>query len=365
MRALTDSALMLGLVTASGLGPMLLLSVWGGVVADRVDRRKLVMISRTIFASLAFLTGLLIAVGVIRPWHVIAISLSTSILLAFDIPSRQAMVASLIPRERLANAIGLYSILPGGAAVIGPALLAPLVTSMGLEGLFFVIAAAYVLTVLLLAVMTPLDAPSRPTSKRMWQDLIEGLQYIREQRGITILILLGAVSGIFGMSFTTLLPIFADDVLAGGIGIYSLLLFGEGLGGLVGAVFLAWGANTRNSAYFLLLAGAGFGLGLVLFSQISWMPAAISAMVLIGVFSVVFMTVNNVLVQSLVAEEYRGRVMSIHQLAWGTTAFGGILMGLLAQAFDTPFTLMIGGLITTTATILLGLPNLRRVSLPA
>ena len=126
MHELTNAALMLGLLAISSTGPILLLSMWGGVVADRVNRLKLVTFSRGMFSLLALLTGLLIAVDVIRPWHLIAISLATGVLLSFDIPSRQAILPNLVDREHLFNAIFLYSFLFGGSAVIGPTYFAPL-----------------------------------------------------------------------------------------------------------------------------------------------------------------------------------------------------------------------------------------------
>ena len=353
MHDLTDSPLMLGVVTISSLGPVLLFSVWGGVVADRINRLKLVTISRAMFSILALLTGVLIAAGVIQPWHVIAISLGTGTLLSFDIPSRQAMLPNLVPREHLVNAIAIYSFLFAGSAIIGPVLFAPLVNPWGLEGLFFLIGAAYALTVVMLLMMKPLPHRTRRGEGWLWRGLLEGLSYARGQRTILSVIGIGVVGGMFGMSFETLLPIFADQILSGDVNSYGLLLLAVGVGGLTGTVMLAWIGNLRNSASIQLVAGVGLGLGLAAFSRITWFPAAVGVMGLVGAFSVMFLTINNTLVQSLVAEEFRGRVMSLHQLAWGATAVGGLLMGFLAQAVDAPFALMLGGLVTATGTVMI------------
>ena len=353
MHDLTDSPLMLGVVTISSLGPVLLLSVWGGVVADRVNRLKLVTISRAMFSFLALLTGVLIVTGVIQPWHVIAISLGTGILLSFDIPSRQAMLPNLVPREYLVNAIAIYSFLSAGSAIIGPGFFAPLVKFWGLEGLFFLIGAAYVLTVVMLLMMKPLPHRTRGDEGWLWRGLLEGLSYALGQRIILSVIGVGVVGGMFGMSFETLLPIFADQILSGDVNSYGLLLLAVGVGGLTGTVTLAWIGNLRNSASIQLVAGVGLGLGLATFSRITWFPAAVGMMGLVGGFSVMFLTINNTLVQSLVAEEFRGRVMSLHQLTWGATAVGGLLMGSLAQAVDAPFALVLGGLVTATGTVMI------------
>ena len=171
MHSLTESALYLGLVTTSSLGPILLFSVWGGVLADRVNRLRLVIATRALFAVLALLTGALISTDVIRPWQVITLSLLTGILLSFDIPSRQAMLPRLVPRERLVNAIALYSLLFSGSAIVGPGFFAPLVNLWGLDGLFYLIGGSYILTVGMMSMMKPSPHQRSNSEHRMWQGL--------------------------------------------------------------------------------------------------------------------------------------------------------------------------------------------------
>ena len=349
MHRLTDSAFMLGLVTVSSLGPILLLSMWGGVVADRVNRLRLVTITRAMFSMLAFLTGVLIVFDVIRPWQLIVISLATGVLLSFDIPSRQAILPNLVRRGHMLNAIVLYSFLGSGSAVIGPSLFGPLVDLGGLEGLFFFVGVAYASTVAMLLMMRPLANRADSNKGRPWEDLLKGLSYIRAHRAVVSLIAIGVVAGIFGMSFGTLLPIFADQILDGDLQTYSFLLLSMGVGGLVGTVALALFGNLKNSALLQLLSGVGFGLGLVVFSRISWFPASLAVIGLVGGASVVFMTINGTLMQSIVTDEFRGRVMSIHQLGWGASAIGGLLMGFLAQSVSAPFALTLSGAITAVA----------------
>ena len=155
MRTLTDSEWLLGLVATASLGPVLFLSMWGGVLADRVNRLYPRAVHETHVCGHNPVTAVLIATDVIRPWHVIAISAGTGVLMSFDIPSRSAMVATIVPRRHLAGAIAMYSIVFGAASIIGPALFAPLVLLWGLEGLFFIVAASYLLTVLTLMLMNP------------------------------------------------------------------------------------------------------------------------------------------------------------------------------------------------------------------
>ena len=190
----------------------MLFSMWGGVVADRMNRLKMVRVTRAMFSLLAILTALLIAAGVVQPWHIIAISVGTGVLLSFDIPSRSAMLPALVPQEQLGGAIALYSLVFGGAAILGPALFSPLVGLWGIEGVFFIVGGAYVLTVGVLAFMSEgLHRPeARPST--LVQGLVDGLRYVRGQRVIASVIVLGLTVSLLGSSFQTLLPVFADKV---------------------------------------------------------------------------------------------------------------------------------------------------------
>ena len=349
MHDLTDSPLMLGLLTISGTGPILLLSMWGGVVADRVNRLRFITITRAMFSALALLTGFLVAFDLIRPWQLIAISLTTGVLLSFDIPSRQAILPNLVSRDDLLNAIVMYSFLFGASAVIGPASFAPMVNLVGLEGLFFLVGISYALTVAMLLMMRPMPVRADATSSRLWDDLLAGLSYIRGQRVILSLIGIGVVTGLFGSGFGTLLPVFADKVLGRGLEGYGHLLLGIGAGGLAGTVALALFGNLKNSASLQLATGVGFGLGLALFSQMTWFPLAVVVILVVGGCSSAFGLINNTLIQSIVSDEYRGRVMSIHQLGWGASAIGGLLMGSLAESISAQFALSLGGIVTAAS----------------
>ncbi len=346
MHQMTDAPIMLGLVTLSSLGPILLLSIWGGVLADRVNRLRLVTRTRGAFAALAVLTGVLIAAEVIEPWHLIAISFATGVLLSFDIPSRQALLPGLVPREHLRGAIALYAFATSGSAVLGPSVFALVVNSVGLEGLFYGIGIAYALTVGALAIMKPVERTIAPSSDGLWQEMLSGFRYLRGQRPILMLIGMGIVVGVFGSSYQTLLPIFADEVLGGGIEGFSRLLLGSGAGALAGALMLAIFGQRVRPVFLLAGAGTVYGAGLVIFAQLTWFPAAVGVIALVGVAAAMYSTMNSTLVQTIVDDRFRGRVMSIHQWTWGVAAFGGLFMGALAQAVDAPFALTVGGMVT-------------------
>ena len=343
MHQLTDSPLMLGLVTFAGLGPILLLSMWGGVVADRVNRMRLVVITRALFAFTALLTGILAATDIIEPWHLLAISLANGVLLSFDIPCRQAIVPNLVPRQHLMNAVVLQSLLMSGSTVIGPFLFAPLVRTLDIEGVFFFVGGMYVGTVVMFALVDPQPHIGDRKRTKPWRDLVEGFDYIRGSTTIVSLVALGILAGVFGSSFGTLLPVFADTVLGGGVETYGNLLLASGIGGLSGTILLILFGRLKDSALLQVASGLMFGLGLLLFAQITYLPASLSFILVVGAASTAFGTINNTLLQSIVDDEFRGRVMSIHQLGWGSSAIGGLLMGSLAQAVSAPFALSLSG----------------------
>ena len=359
MRTLTDSELMLGLETAANLGPVLIFSMWGGVLADRVNRLKLVRVTRLLFAGLAALTGVLIATDVIVPWHLLAISVATGILLSFDIPSRSAMVATIVPKEHLAGAIAMYSIVFGVASIVGPALFAPLVNALGLEGLFFIIAGSYVLTTAALMLMSPVGHRMESTSVSAWRGLTEGFGYLRENRTIAGLIGLGIFGGLVGLSYQTLIPVFADEIFAGGERTYGNLLLAGGIGGLAATVVIVFLGKRVKPALYLTVSGSVFGAFLVLFARSEVFALSAFALALIGASRTVYQTMNQTLVQTLVTPEYRGRIMGISQFTWGASSLGGLIMGALAQLYGAPFALTIGGTLMFGAVLAVGVTLLR------
>jgi MFS family permease len=354
MRTLTESEVTLGLVATANLAPVLVFSMWGGVLADRFNRLKIVRFTRLMFAVATLGTGVLIQSDLIEPWHLLAISAATGTLLAFDIPSRSAMVATIVPKEHLAGAISLYSIVFGSSAIIGPVVFRPLVGAWGLEGLFYVIGASYVLTVVTLMMMSPKGHKVAATSKTAIEGLIQGFVYLKQQKTIASVIMLGVTLGLFGSSFETLLPVFTDEIFDGGENTYGDLLLGAGIGGLAATTAITLIGKRVRPALYLLIAGLGVGIMQLTFARMEVLNVAIVVAGIMGGFKVVLGTMNTTVVQTLVDEEFRGRVMSINQLTWGASALGGLLMGYLAQRFDAPTAMTVGGSVAILATVIAG-----------
>ena len=364
MHELTDSKIMLGILTFASAVPILLFSMWGGVVADRVNRVRLVTITRALFACTATLTGLLIAFDVILPWHLILISVINGILLSFDIPSRQAMVPNLLPREHLVNAYALQSMLGTGSAIIGPTFLPLIIKIWGMSGVFIFIGIAYAITTLMFSQLTKQKIYRTDNKQKPWADLLEGLGYIRLNRVMVSLISIGIITGIFAAPYMTLLPDYVAKVLSGDVNSYGYLLLSSGVGGMFGAFAMAQFGKLRQSSavptltgfglrislnYVQIISGLGLGLSLVSFSITNSFQVAMIIIAIVGAFSVTFQTINNTFLQTIIEDKYRGRVSSIHQLGWGASAFGGLLLGILAQGYGTQFALALCASIATVS----------------
>ena len=356
MRTLTDSEILLGLVITANLTPVILFSLVGGILSDRYNRLKILRFTRFLFAITTFITGILIHTNIAEPWHVLVLASITGTLLALDIPARSAMVARIVPKSHLPGAIIMYSIIFGGAAVIGPLIFAPLVSVFGLHYLFYMIGSAYVLTVLILFMMQLSNHSTKAQANvGNIKSLVEGFVYLKNQKTIKYIIMLGILVGLFGTSFETLLPVFTDEIYFGGSEIYGKILLFLGAGGLLGTLILTFIGKRLSNFQALIVATILVGISLIVFSFISNLSVALMIVPIIGLVTVAKGTIGTTVIQTLVDDQFRGRIMSLQQWSWGASAFGGIFAGFMAQYFGAPITLFIGGLITIVVSIYTGL----------
>ena len=366
MRSLTDSEILLGSVTAATMAPVMVFSVWGGVVADTVNRLRLLRFTRFLFAIAGLVTAVLIATDIIEAWHLLAISAVTGVMLAFDIPTRGAMVASLVPRAQLPSAIALYSIVFGGAAILGPSLFHPLVSAVGMEGLFFIVSASYILTVLTLMLMDDTrhvtghmkrdDAGDAPASlsaavRARVHDMVEGIKYVRKESAIAAIIGYGILIGVVATPLETLLPVVTQEVYLGDSATYGRFLLALGIGGLIGTFTIAFiGARSKPPLY-LALGGVSVGACYIAFGAVDIFTYALIIAGVVGGLSVVKGTMSTTVVQTLTTDKFRGRVMSLMNFTWGAQALGALLMGTLAQLWGAPFAFMVAGVMAIVATL--------------
>ena len=398
MRTLTDSEILLGSVTAATMAPVMIFSVWGGVVADTVNRLRLLRFTRFLFALAGLVTAVLIAAKVIEAWHLLAISAVTGVMLAFDIPTRGAMVASLVPREHLPSALSLYSVVFGGAAILGPSLFHPLVSVVGMEGLFFIVSASYVLTVVTLMRMDhslhevgthpepPLDLPlSRGRDKDRGRgdsvsevgvakdggssklrarvrDMVDGLKYVRRETAIAALIGYGVVIGIVATPFETLLPVVTQEVYKGDTETYGRFLLAVGIGGLIATFTITLIGARAKPPLYVAIGGVAIGLCYVAFGAVDIFLIAVGIAGFVGALGVVKGTMSTTVVQTLVTDKFRGRVMSLMNFTWGAQAVGALFMGALAQLWGAPFAFGVAGVMAVLATVGVWSVALRRRS---
>ena len=366
---LTGSALLLGIVGFAGQIPSFLLAPIAGVLVDRWDRHKLLVVTQILAMLQSLALAILAITGLITVWEIIALSVFQGLINAFDMPARQAFMVEMVEsREDLPNAIALNSSMVNAARLLGPSLAGVLIATVGEGWCFMIDAISYlaVIASLLMMSITPRTSTTLRGSNIL-QQLREGWRYVSGFSPIrNILLLLGFVS-LVGMPYTVLMPIFAEDVLKGGPNTLGLLMASSGVGALLGALFLASRRTVLGLGKLIPLAAGIFGAGLIAFSFSHVMWLSIVLMLVTGLGFMVQMAVSNTLLQTITDEDKRGRVMSFYTMAFmGTAPFGSLLAGIAAAKFGAPKTLMFGGIGCIIGALIFcySLPDLRRIVKP-
>ena len=358
---LTGSAVLLGLVGFSSQIPVLLISPFGGAIADRFNRRKILMLTQSSAMILAFVYAILTLTNRITIPEIFVIAILLGIVNAFDIPARQSFISELVGREDLINAIALNSSMFNGARIVGPAIAGILVAAVGEGWCFFINSISYLAVLTGLYLITVENKP-HPKDSTIFQGMAEGFRYVWNTKPIvTLMGLLGLIS-LMGMPYAVLMPIFADQILKGGPSGLGLLMGASGCGALLGALTLASRNGLKGLGKWVAFASSGFGIGIILFSfsRSFWLSAAI--LIPVGFAMMIQMASSNTLVQSLVPDNLRGRVMSVYSMMFmGMAPFGALLAGTLAGQIGAPATVAIGGIVCIIGSILfaLKLPNFR------
>lgn len=347
IQELTGSPFYLGLVNFFWGVPILLFSLLGGVVADRVDRVKLIVICRSLALLLTLGISVLVTFHWVQAWHVLVFAFLSGLVMAFDIPARQALLPNLVDERSLMNAISLTSAIWSSTNVVGPALAGAIIGILGIAGSFYLAVGVIGLAVGAFALLrAESTAPSSSGPEPMWQSLLEGLTYIRGHAMLLGLLLLTTLPTIFGQSFGSLMPAFAAQVLNGDAATYGYLLSAAGVGAVAGTITLASLGNWQQKGPALIISGVIFGAALLLLSLTRTLPMALLAMGAVGAMSMSFGTLSITLVQSIVPDNVRGRVMSVYMLTWGLMSFGSLMMGGLGSTLGVPMAIAIGGTLT-------------------
>jgi MFS family permease len=359
---LTGSSVLLGFIGFSGQIPIFLLAPIGGAVADRFSRHKILIITQTTSMILVSMLAAVTLLGAVQPWHIFALAALLGVVNAFDIPARQSFVVEMVGKEDLVNAIALNSSMFNGARVVGPAVAGILVGIVGEGWCFLSNAISYIAVITgLMLMQVPRHVPQERKGSALSQ-IGEGFRFVGKTRPVrALLLLLGAVS-LLGMPYAVLMPIFADQILHGGPSGLGLLMGASGVGALAGALSLAARRGVSGLGSWIAYACAGFGASIILFSlsRTFWLSALL--LVPTGFSMMVQMAASNTLVQMMVPDALRGRVMAVYSMMFmGMAPLGALLAGLLADRLGAPETVALGGAVCILGAIVfrLYLPGLR------
>lgn len=342
---LTNSAFLLGLVAFVGQLPTFVISPVAGVLGDRHDRRRMLILTQVLAMVQASILALLVLTHQIQVWHIIALSAFLGVINSFDMTIRQAFTVEMIDdREDLGNAIALNSTMMNGARLIGPAIAGLLIVSMG-EGICFLLnAVSYVAVIVSLSVMKIPRAKLAAAPKNVFLELKEGFRYAANFPPIKWILMVLSLISLLGVSFQTLLPVFARDIFKGGANTMGFFMTMAGVGALGGAMFLAARKSVRGLPRIIAWTAGLFGLTLILFafSKFYWLSMGI--LLVSGFGMMVHMASCNTILQTIVEEDKRGRIMSFYTMAFiGMMPFGSLLAGALAARIGAPNTLALEG----------------------
>ncbi|MBI5143494.1 MAG: MFS transporter [Candidatus Omnitrophica bacterium] len=344
---LTKSAFLLGLVGFAGQIPTFMSLPFAGVFVDRWNRHRILVITQFLAMVQAFILALLIMGNAITVWHIVSLSIFLGLVNAFDAPARQAFVFELVEtKEDIGNAIALNSLIFNAARLIGPFVAGILIAALG-EGPCFLINGLSYLSVIA-ALLAMRDLPKRREAQgysHLLKELKAGFDYAFGFPPIrSILLLLGLVS-MMGVPYVILMPIFAIDILHGGAHTLGFLMSASGIGALAGAIYLVSRKTVIGFGKRIVFASGIFGLGLILFSLSNVLWLSLLLILLAGLGMIVFMASSNTILQVIVEDDKRGRVMSLYTMAFiGMVPFGSLLAGSLASSIGAPNTLMLGGI---------------------
>ena len=359
---LSNSPIALGAVSALQFLPTLLLSVFGGVVADRAPRRQLLLATQSTSLLLALVLGVLTQLQLVHIVHVMILAFLLGVVNAFDSPTRQAFVVEMVGGRALHNAIALNSAAFNSARLIGPALAGLTIGGVGLAGAFYLNAASFLAAI---ASLLAVQAGRRPVTRHVqpgtvWEDLKEGLAYVVHTRRVWLIVLLVGIVGTFGMNNNVLIPVLARDVLQVGAAGFGFLTSAAGVGSLAAALFIAY--LGRRAQPRLLLAGAILlGLSEIAIAAVPQLlpgllslqfTADLGLLAVLGAAMILFTTVANTTLQTATPDALRGRVMSVYTTVFfGTTPIGSLFAGGLAQGWGVAVPFFLGGLISVVSAL--------------
>lgn len=339
---LTHSGTQLGLVTAAQFLPILLFGIWGGVIADSFNKRRILYITQSTLGILALLLGILVVTHAVQLWMVYTIAVCFGLTTVVDNPSRQSFVMEMVGPDRLRNAVTLNSTVVNAARIIGPTFAALLIATLGVGPCFLVNAASYIAVLSALIAMRQKELHAAPRAARQAGQVRAGLHYAWNQPQLRSTLLMMLIIGTFAYEFPVILPLFATATLHGNATTYSVLTAAMGIGAVIGGLYTAGRAQTRQNQ--LITTAVLFGLSIMLVAAAPNLVTAFIVLIFMGALSVLFIALGNTTLQLGSDARMRGRVMSLWSIAFqGTTPIGGPLIGLIADHSNPRIGLLVGG----------------------
>jgi MFS family permease len=352
--SLTNSAWLLGVVAFSGLISNSLLTPFAGVLVDRLNRHRILVVTQALAMLQAFTLAAVVLTGSAAVWNLILLSISLGLINAFDMPTRQSFVLDMVyNREDLGNAIALNSSLFNAARLIGPSIAGVLVALVG-EGLCFLInGISFIAVIACLLAMRIAPTPARGGKENFLSGLKEGANYAFGFAPVKYIIILLAFSALVAMPYPVLMPVFAREILQGGASTLGFLMASAGVGALSGAIYLASRKNVFGLDKIIVVSSCSFGAGLICFSFSRIMLLSMLFMAVTGFGMVVQLAASNTILQTIADDDKRGRVMSFFVMSFmGLAPFGSLLFGGLADVIGAPYTLLIGGACVLTGGVI-------------
>ena len=363
MYEMTSSAFLVGALHGTRTLPFLLAGPIGGVLSDRMDRRRLLISTQIMLALLALAFAFLILFDLLRVWHFFVFTFLSGVGWAVNHPVRQALVANTVPRHELLNAVVLITSAFNVNRVIGPAVGGLLIAFFGPGNNFLLQAVCFAMVVVVVLPMRVQQQNEEERSRRVstLSSFREGIDYVLKEQTILALILLTIIPSIFLMPFTTgLMPVFAKDVLGVGPDGLGILYSGFGAGALLGPMILVSAGDVQRKGWLVLATGVFSALGVIAFSQAAYMPVAIVVIAWVGAAQMLFHTLINTVLQTITPDAFRGRVMSLYMMDHGLVPLGSLIAGVLAQFYGSSLAILTGGTIGTVL-ILIASVRLRAI----
>ena len=344
MLSLTDSGLALGLVTACQFVPVLFFGGWAGVLADRVDKRRLMYVTQSAMMLFAFTLAGLVLGGWIEAWHVYALAALTGVAAAFDQPARRSLVAELVDQDHINNAVGLSSAVFTGSRILGPAMAGLLISTVGVGWCFLINGVSFVGALAGLALMDPSKFYAAPRVAKAKGQIRAGIRYVWSTPSLRLTMGLVAVVAALGFNWPVLVPLLATRTFHGSATTYTIITSMMSVGSLIGSLMLA--RRREVSLRFLVMTCVAFGAASMLFAASPTVPIAVVTGILAAGLGITFMSGTMTFIQVEALPEMRGRTMALYTIVFlGTTPIGGPLAGWVAEQYGARAGLALGGLV--------------------